>query len=145
LDPGTGSISAHRSHRYVAWRQPLLRIAGALLAAGCGAVLVTRANDGVRTTNSLSSQASIDRAAAQNAFYDCLAGQVRGLVPKGASVAIGTDPDTSQGLALLTAVIAWAQVAPDASSASVVLKLATGTGSSSCSGVVVEATSGGAK
>lgn len=145
MDPGTGSISAHRSHRYVGWRQPLLRIAGALLAAGCGAVLVTRANDGVRTTNSLSSKESIDRAATQNAFYDCLGGQVQRLVPKGAAVAIGTDPDTSQGLSLLIAVIPWAQVAPDASSASVVLKLAPGTGQSSCSGVVVQATPGGGK
>jgi hypothetical protein len=118
-------------------------------------VLVMKATDGVRTTNSLSSQASIAQAGAQNAFYDCVSNQARKLVPKGASVAIGTGTgtsgsagasnSTSAGLTLLSAVVRWADVAPDASKATLVLELSPGNGPSSCSGLIVLATPGGLK
>jgi hypothetical protein len=128
---------------------------------GCGVVLVLKATDGVRTTDSLSSQASIAQAAAQNAFYDCVSNQARKLVPKGASVAVGTGTgasystatsgstgisgSTSAGLTLLSAVVRWADVAPDASKATLVLELSPGNGPSSCSGLIVLATPGGLK
>jgi hypothetical protein len=125
-------------------------------------VLVMKATDGVRTTDSLSSQASVAQAAAQNTFYDCVSNQARKLVPKGANVAIaadtGTDTGTgtgtsgtgtsaspSAGLTLLSAVERWADIAPDASKATLVLELSPGEGPSSCSGLVVLATPGGQK
>jgi hypothetical protein len=130
-------------------RRALLRVAGAILAVGCGLVLVMKATDGVRTTDSLSSQASIAQAAAQNGFYDCVSDQARKLVPKGASVAIATGPgssgSTSGGLTLLSAVVRWADVAPDAAKATLVLELSPGNGPSSCSGFIVLATPGGLK
>jgi len=112
-------------------------------------VLVTRATDGVRATDSLSSQASISRAAAQNAFYNCLSNQAKKLVPAGASVSIATDTGTSPGASesveLLSAVVRWAHIAPDASKAAFVLEVQPGSGPSACSGLVVLATPGGAK
>ena len=116
-----------------------------------------KATDGVRMTDSLSSQASVAQAAAQNNFYDCVSNQARKLVPKGASVAIpetGTDTGASSsgatatasaGLTLLSAVVRWADVAPDASKATLVLELSPGKGPSSCSGLGVLATPGGLK
>ena len=159
VDPGTGRQSAHRLRGHEGLRQALLRVAGAILAVGCGVVLVMKATDGVRTTDSLSSQASIAHAAAQNAFYDCVSNQARKLVPKGASVAIGTGAETSgsgtsgtgrsgstsASLTLLSAVVRWADVAPDASKATLVLELSPGNGPSSCSGLLVLATPGGLK
>lgn len=123
-------------------------------------MLVVRAKDGVRTTDSLSSQASISRAAAHNAFYDCLSNQAQKLVPAGASVSVATGTDTSTGasngtstgassanlgLELLSAVVRWAHIAPDASQAKIVLEVQPGSGPEACSGLVVLATLGGAR
>jgi hypothetical protein len=115
-------------------------MAGALLAVGTGVVLVARAADGVHTTESLTTNASVRQAAAQDSFYDCVSNQVRELVPAGASVWIATDPNNSEGLSLLAAVLRWADVAPDPQTATLLLRLAPGSGKSACSGLVVYAT-----
>jgi hypothetical protein len=104
---------------------------------------VTRASEGVHATDSLSSQASVNRAARENAFYDCLGDQVRKLVPSGANVAIGNDPETSQGMSLLSVVIPWAHVAANVEQANVVLRLEPRSGESTCSGLAVVASPGG--
>jgi hypothetical protein len=118
-------------------------MAGAFLAVGTGVVLVARATDGVRTTDSLTTHASVEQAAAEDSFYDCVSNQARKLVPAGASVSIATDPSNSEGLSLLAAVVRWADVATDPQTATVVLRLEPGTGKSACSGLVVYATRGG--
>lgn len=112
-------------------------------------VLVTRAADGVRATDSLSSDVSVARAAADNAFYDCISKQAKKLVPAGASVSIappaGTPAETPAGTPLLAAVLGWADIAPDATDAKVVLELAPGNGPNACSGMIVVASAGGLK
>jgi len=114
-----------------------------LLAAGCAFVIVTRAADGVRTTDSLSSQAYVRKATADYAFYECVSEEARKLFPAGSSVSVATG--TSNGVSLLSAVIPWADVAPDAARASLVLDLVPGHGPGACEGLVVAATPGGAK
>jgi hypothetical protein len=105
---------------------------------------VAKAQDGVRSTDSLSSTQSVHAASAQDAFYACIADQAKGLIPQGASIWIATDPETGQGIVLLNAVVGFADIAPDPQEATVILALQPESGHGpTCDGQVVVATPGG--
>ncbi len=119
-----------------------MQASGLLLATGCAVLLVVKAQDSVREVDSLSSNANIEQAAAQNAFYNCLSDAAHKLVSSGETVALSTDSVTAQGSALFSAIDTWAHIAPDAQHAIVVLGLVPGNGPGSCGGWIVVATAG---
>ncbi len=139
--PGSPGESRERG----GWRQVAVQAAGILLAAGCAVLLVVRADDGVRETDELSSNASVLEAASQNAYYDCLSSQAQKLVPPGGTVAISTGSQSADNSALFSAIVGWADIASEAQQASVVLGLVARGGQGSCAGSVVVATSGVAR
>jgi hypothetical protein len=110
-------------------------------------VLVQKAEDGIRSTNSLSSAASVREAAAQVALSDCLSKQAKALVPSGEKVALFVNPVSTSGAALYGAVVSWASITEQTSQASVVLALQTraDTGPGTCDGDVVVSHPGGAR
>jgi hypothetical protein len=130
------------SHERGGWRRLAVQAAGVLLAAGCAVLLVAKAEDGVRGTDELSSTASVNGAAAQNAYYDCLSSQAQRLVPSGGTVAISTTSQSADNSTLFSAIVGWADIASDAQHATVVLGLVSRSGPGSCAGSVVVATSG---
>ncbi len=134
--------SAGELHERSGWRRLAVRAAGALLAVGCAVLLVVRAGNGVHDTDSLSSTASIEQSAAQNAYYNCLSSEAQKLVPPGATVAISTGSQSADSASLFSAIVGWAHIASDPQHATVVLGLVAGRGPGSCDGSVVVATSG---
>ncbi len=90
--------SAGELHERSGWRRLAVRAAGALLAVGCAVLLVVRAGNGVHDTDSLSSTASIEQSAAQNAYYNCLSSEAQKLVPPGATVAISTGSQSADSV-----------------------------------------------
>ncbi|MFZ0666241.1 MAG: hypothetical protein WAM97_10825 [Acidimicrobiales bacterium] len=124
------------------WQQPAQRVLALLLCAGCAFLLVSKAETGVRSTDSLSSSDAVDRAARQTAFYDCLDAQVRRLLPAGAAISFAGGPSSAQAVTLLNAAGNYLTVAAKPSQALLVLGLAPGSGVRSCSGVVLTAKRG---
>ena len=117
-----------------------LQAAGLLVAVACGVLLVVKAQDGVRSTNALSSRWSVNQAAAQDSYYNCLSDQAEKLVPTGASVALSTESGSAQSSTLFDAIVGWAHIVADTKDATVVLGLVPGKGPGSCAGSVVVAT-----
>jgi hypothetical protein len=133
-------VAASRRNR---WRQPAQRAVALLLVAGSTVVLVDKAADGVRSTDGLSSQASIDRAARTNAFYECIENQVKQLIPKSTSVAFSGGATSDSASLLIDAAGSWFTVARDPKTAKVTLALSAPKPPTGCSGVVVTAVSNG--
>jgi hypothetical protein len=125
------------------WRQPAQRAVALLLVAGCAALLVDKAGDGVRSTDALSSQSSIDRAADTNAFYTCIENQVMQLIPKSTSVAFSGGPASAAASTLISAAGTWFTVARNPAQAKVTLSLSAPKPTTGCSGLVVTAVKNG--
>jgi hypothetical protein len=119
-----------------------VQAAGLVLAAGCAVLLVVKANDGVRSTDALSSPAGVEQARAQDSYYSCLSTHAMKLVPPGGTVAITTGPENVDDSPLFSAIVGWADIAPDVQHATVVLALTSGSGPGSCDGSVVVAIGG---
>jgi shikimate kinase len=117
----------------------LFRVAAFAVVVGCAFLLVTKAENGVNTTDRLSSSAARHHAAADNSLYNCLTDEVHKLVGKGTTVAFATDPASPQGTGLFDAAVTWVEVAANPSKAKYELRLVSGKGPGSCSGQVVVA------
>jgi hypothetical protein len=122
-----------------------VQAAGFLLAAGCAVFLVAKAQDGVRTTDALSSPAGVAQAGVENAYYSCLSAQAQKLVLEGESVALTAGSESGAGSALFSAVVGWAHITSDPRDAVVVLGIVPGHGPGSCDGSLVVASPGGAQ
>jgi hypothetical protein len=126
------------------WQQPAQRVLAFVLCAGCAFLLVTKADTGVRSTDALSSSDAVDRAARQTAFYACVDKQIQRLIPEGAAISFAGGPTSSQAVTILNAAGTYLTVAAKPSESLLILGLTPGSGSRSCSGLVLTATRGGA-
>lgn len=127
-------VGASRRNR---WRQPAQRAVALLLVAGCAVLLVEKSADGVRSTNSLSSQTSIDRATSTDEFYNCIANQVKQLIGEKTTVRFVGGPSSSQAQTLIGAAGSWFTVARSSAEPAETLGLEVAKGNVRCSGLVV--------
>jgi shikimate kinase len=117
----------------------MFRVAAVAVVVGCAFLLVTKAENGVNTTDRLNSSTATHQAATDDASYSCLTNQVKKLVGKGTTVRFATNPTSPQGMTLFDAAVTWVAVAAHPSQAKYELSLVSGNGPGSCSGQVVVA------
>lgn len=128
------------AHRRGGGRTVLTTVAAALiLVVGLGS-LVGQAVRGNRVVEVQLDPHTVDDAALDDPFYDCLDTQAHSLVRPGQTVTIDTD-NLADVVTMLKGFGSWVTVADPASSADVVLALHDGTaGPGTCLGTTVVAT-----